>query len=1174
MVVLLLPWLAALVLAVGPAAPLRGQSATTAALEGAVRDADGRGVPNVAVKLVNLATDQALTATADTSGNYRFSMLPPGAYEVTFSLRGFRTSRMSKVVVNVSEVPVLDATLEPGRQTDLVTCRCRVSTTSPSTGTLVDQKTVTSVPLNTRNFTQLLSMSSGSAADVNNAGTLGRGTQSVNVNGNTTAGSYTIDGAYAPSTVPNPDAISQFKIQTSQYDAMYGAMAPNTNLLTKRGENELHGAVWEFLRNDVFNANAFFRNATGQPKPNLKQNQFGATLGGPLKRNKLFYFGSYQGTRQVNGLDPTSVSNLILPPLGSDRSAATLAAQFCPGNHALASGPNAGQFDPKYLTFAGGKQLDCNNGNTATTAAINAVALRVLQAKGSDGSYLIPTPQTVFAAGPNAGLGFSSYSLPSNYRENHYVGNVDYLLSDRSTLSGRVFGATIGQLRSFGSPNGYPGAAIVPGWGASQALTATDIAVSLKLTSALTANVVNEASMAVTRNDTDTTGVDTPTAASIGMTPVDPLFPQPPEMTVLGPLGAFRIFGTNPNDNHFATHTYSWAENLSWVRGKHRIRGGASFLSQYNGRADTGGARGKIQFQTFADFLLGLSAAGNLSPFGRSNIQTVQANEGVGPNGEVVYRYRRYYGAVFVQDDFKLTPRLTLNLGLRWEYVGPSFDTAGTIGNAWPSLLGQAPIPPAAGTYVGNTVAANYDPGMINPYTGKAFGPPPDGVLVRSSKSFYGNSAPKDTFAPRFGFAWQPSGATGRVVVGGGYGWFYQTPLFSANAATAPLFTSPPFAQGFTNTDASNSFSTLQKPFPDTTLGFVPRTPTSQLSDRAAGPEYRIPRLQQWNLTARLRLSETLSLDLGYVGSHGSRLMRSRGLNQPLLASPGNPVNCGYDGVQTHCITTNTSLNAKLRVPIMGETPTALAASEFAGFSRYHSLQATLRRQIARALSFQAAYTLSRAENDTTVYNDQNRASFDLARATFDRTHRLIANFDYQLPAPARSGRVMRALLSDWSVAGIIIVQSGLPMTLTDPNGGAVFGRAGISTITMCSNTAYSSLATQGSIQSRLNRWIDTAGICAAPVVGSDGSTGYGNAGQSIVGGPGQVNTDFSIGRTAKIGGIQEDSALAFRVEIYNALNHPQFSNPGTTLGTATFGVITQSSVAPRLIQFGLKYLF
>jgi len=1146
-------------------APASGQSAAAGALEGSVTGKGGQGLPDVTVSLWNAATNERHSAKSDTTGAFRFSLLPPGAYQVEFAHAGFRTARLAQLTLSASEVPVLDAVLEPGDAAAAVECVCHLRAAAPSTGTLVDQKTITAVPLNTRNFTQVLSMSSGSVASVNNAGTLGRGTPNVNVNGNTTTGGYTVDGAYAPSTVPNPDAISEFKIQTSQNDAMYGAMVPNTNLMTKRGENSFHGDLWEFLRNNMFNANAFFLNSTGQPKPDLKQNQFGGTVGGPVKHNKLFFFASYQGTRQVNGLDPTSVANFILPGLTNDRSPANLAAEFCPANHAG---------DARYQTYAGGKQLDCNNQNTGSTAAINPVALRLLQMKGSNGQYLIPTPQTTISSGGNAGLGFSSYSMPSTYNEDHYLGNGDYTVSPRTTLSGRLFTATVSQLRTFGSPGGYPGAPIVPGFGAPQSLAATDVATSLRLTTQVSANTVNEAVMAFTRNHTDAHAVGTPTASEVGMTAVDPLFPEPPEITVLGPLGSFRLFGSDPSDNHFETRTFSWADNVSWVHGRQRLRAGGIFLDQYNNRSDTGGARGKIAFQTFEDFLLGLSAAQNLSPAGLSNIQTVQANEGVGPNGEVVYRYHHYYGAGFAEDDIKLSGRFTANLGLRWEYIGPSLDESGTIGNMSLALLGSSAIPPAGGTLVGNTLAANYNPNLVNPYTGQPFGPVPEGVLVRSSKSFYDKGAPLDKFAPRVGFAWQPFSSGGRLVLGGAYGWFYQSPPFSGNATTAPLFTSVPYAQGFTNADSSNNLSTFATPFPATTLGYVPRTLTSQLSDRVAGPEYQIPRLQQWNLTSKLRLMRKLSLDLGYVGSHGSQLLLSRGLNQPALASASHPVNCGYDGVPSDCIVTNTSANAAERVPVLGETQTALLTSEFTGASWYNSMQATLSQQLSKGLTFQVAYTYSKSENNLSVLNDQNNLALDKARAAFDRTQRLIANFDYQLPLPAGRTGVERALTQGWSVTGIILLQTGLPLTLTDPNGGTVYGRAATSTITVCPGASYVSLATSGSVSARLNQWFNQSAVCEPPVLGSDGSQGYGNAGQSILNGPGQVNTDFSLGKVWRVGGIREPAQLAFRVEFYNAMNHSQFSNPGTTFRTAGFGVVTQTAVAPRLIQFALKYLF
>ena len=1140
-----------------------GQSATTGALAGTVRDAAGTALPNVQITLTDAATNQVQTSITGTDGGYRFSLLVPGDYEARFSYPGFKTARLAKVVVSVSEVPILDAILDPGEPSEETECRCHFGTVTSSTGVLVDAKTITAVPLTTRNFTQVLSMSSGSAADVNNAGTLGRGTRNVNVNGNTSAGAYSLDGAFAPSAVPNPDAISELKIHTSQYDAIYGAQVPSTVLITKSGEKDFHGDVWEFVRNDIFNANTFFLNSTGQPRSHLKQNQFGATLGGPALRKKLFFFTSYQGTRQVNGLDPTSTSNPILPPLTNDRSAATLAAEFCPTNHPL---------DSRYLTFAGGRQLDCHNQSTSTTAPINPVALRLLQLKKPDGTYYVPNPQTLVTSGANAGLGFSSYSLPSTYNENQALFNTDYLLSAKNTLSTRGYLATIDQFRTFGSPQGYPGAPMVPGPGTPQSLAARDYVASVNLTSVLSKNLVNEGRFGLTRSLQSAHGDNTPSAASLGMTPADRLFAQPPEMTVLGPLGSFRLFGTPGNDFATANKYYSLSDTLSWVHGKQNLRFGTFFLIQDNWRDDHGTARGRLYFQTFSDFLLGLPAADNLSLLGRSNIQTIQASEGNGPDGELQYHYRSYYGAPFLQDDIKVASHLTLNLGLRWEYLGPALDTTGTIGNMAPSLLRQLPIPGVTGTYVGNTVAANYNASLINPFTGQAFGVPPAGVAVRATRSFYQNSAPLDTFAPRFGLAWQPF-ATDRVGVRGGYGWFYQTPTYSGNAAGTPLFTSAPFAQGFSNSDSSNNLSSLQTPFPTTTLGFLPRTPTSQLSDNVAGPDYLIPRLQQWNLSAQLRMSRTLSLDVGYVGSHANHLLIARGLNQPLLSSASNPVNCGYDGIAADCISVNTSANANLRVPVLGETPTALLDNEFAGASSYHSLQATLRSQVWHGLSLQANYTYSRAANNTVIDNDQNNLALDWARASFDRTHRSTVNFDYQVPF-LRTRGVAAAAFAGWSVTGIVIVQSGLPMTLTDPNGGSVYGKAAASTITLCPGASYTSLYTAGSIDARLNNWVNTAAICAPTAIGADGSTAYGTAGQSIMNGPGQFNTDFSLGKKTRVGGVREDAILAFRMEFYNALNHAQFANPGTTLGTATFGVITQQSVAPRLIQFALKYLF
>jgi carboxypeptidase family protein len=1153
---------------------LRAQSSTTGALRGTVLDATGAALPGTLVTLVNTTTRQAQTTTTDANGLYGFSLLSPGSYDVLFSAQGFKNAIAMAVVVNVSEAPELDAQLEAGASDERVPCQCRLSQTTSSTGTLVDSKTLTAVPLTTRNLTQVLSMSSGSAASVNNAGLLGAGSQDVNVNGSTAVGLYTVDGAASVSTVPNPDTISEFKIQTSQYDAGYGTKVPNTNLVTRSGENDFHGDVWEFVRNDIFNANSFFQNANGRPKATLKQNQFGGTLGGPLKKDKLFFFTSYQGTRQVNGLDNTaSLDTVILPPLTDDRSAATIGAQFCPANKP-ASARQA------YMTFAGGVQVACDGSN------INPVALKILQLKMSDGTYLIPTPQRIVSSG--TGLGISAFSLKSIYNENQSLADLSYIISKKHTLTARLYYATAHTDRAFGSPFlRAPDTPPTPGFPVIQ--DDINIISSTQLSSVLTPNIANEALVTFTVNRADPMVPGLPTATSVSMAPANGLYPFLPDIIMRGPLGDFQA-GNVLSDFLNYSKSFSWADTLSWTHGRHTTRAGAFAFIEPLQSSNISLARGRLAFQNFTDFLLGMSAAQNGSPEGLSNVQSIEANEGTGPTGNVILLLREDNVAAFVENDIKINGRLTLNFGLRWEYLPASFGRTADLGNAWTSLLETVPVPPASGTYAGLTVPPSYNPNQVNPYTGQPFGPPPPGVPTRPNDGFYQNATPRDAFAPRFSFAWQPGSKQTHVAVRGGFGWFYEPLSDRGNATGTPSENIEPFAQLIGSVGASNGASTLQNPFPPTALGFTLRTPTSHLADRIIGPDFKNPKLQQWNLNVQYAFSSNLSLDLGYVGSHGNDLFLLYGSNQPLLATPGNPVNCGLPntaaglgvtpaifatlGVDAAgCVTTNTSVNAQWRVPIVGDTPTGLLAHQYLGGSWYQSAQATLRQQATRHLSFQIAYTFSKALANTTVFNDQNNLNLDWGPTSFDRRHRLITNFNYDFPSLMRSG-LLGVASQGWSVSGIVIVQSGTPMTLTDKNGGGVYGFAGTATITLCPGATFSSLVTPGSTTSRLRNWFDKSAICPVPAIGSDGSTGYGNTGVGIIRGPDQFNTDVSIGKTTTVGGFRENAQLAFRAEFYNALNHPQFANPGTTLGTASFGVVTQTSVAPRLIQFALKYVF
>jgi hypothetical protein len=1127
---------------------------TTGALTGGVANSAGALLPGATVRLINDATGQMQTANTDPNGRYGFLSLNPGSYALQFFAEGFKPAKISDIIVNVSEETGVSAQLEPGASQDPIACQCVITHSATSSGGgLIDSKAITAAPLTSRNVTQAFTNAAGAAGDVNNAGLLGNRNQAVNVNGQN-GSNFTVDGARSGAT-PNPDTISQFRIQTTQYDAAYGAWVPTTNLITRSGTNDWHGALWEFVRNNIFNANDYFSKALGQGRPDLKQNQFGGALGGPLKQDRLFLFGSYQGTRQINGLDPTSLSTVILPPLTNDRSAATIGSQFC-----------------SFPTFAGGTQVACNGSN------INPVALKILQMKLPDGTYVIPTPQVI----QSNGLGRSFFSQPSFWNEDHYLGNMDYVISTKHSLAGRFLYSRVNQLRTFGASSSNP--SFTPG--GPQNLESSNYVASLKVSTVLTSKLVNEARMTFNQNRTVGAGPGIPTATSLDMVPVNAFFDEVPQISVQGSLGAFQFFGNSTNDDFSEEINYSWADNLSWIHGKHAMRTGVFIIRENENHLSIGVSRGKISFQNFTDFLLGLSAAENRSPGSLSNIDSIQANEGAGARGEVQNRRRTSSVAAFLQDDIKLHPRLTLNVGLRWERLPPTYDLLGQMGDFWYSLLSLVPIPPASGTYVGNNIAANYNPNTINPHTGKPFGPSPAGVLVRSTNGLYLDDGPLNTFAPRIAAVWQPGNKQGRIYIRAGYGWFFQP-------ATNGTFIQAPSSQDFTNSSASNQASNLSKPFPTTTLGFELRTPNSQLSHRIAGPVYKVPTVQQWNLTVQLTLFRNLTLDVGYVGSHGTHLQafRNRSLNQPVLASPGHPVNCGLPNTPTGlgvsnatfatlgidavgCVTTNTSANAYLRTPIVGESPTSLALNDSFASSHYDGLQTTLRKQVSRGLSFQASYTFSKSLSNTgTWLNDQNDPRMNWIPT--NRAQRFVFSYSYEIPKFVYSGALVDKLLAGWSVSGVTSIQSGTPLTLTDRSAGSAYGRTGNATITICPGATYKDLQTSGRESARLNQWFNNQPICSAPIIGSDGlATGYGNTRQGIVTGPGQNDWDISVGKATQVGGIHADAQLQLRVEFYNAFNHPQFSNPGTTFGTANFGVITSTSVAPRLIQFGIKYVF
>ena len=314
-------------LAIG--ASLLGQTASTGALTGTVTDSSGASVANVAITVANVDTGAQRMATTGADGSYTLGLLLPGTYRVRFAASGFKTAEVSSVTINVTETPVLNRSLEVGVQTEQITVAGvaeTVQTTNATLGTVVNSASLTGLPLNTRNYTNILALSAGANASVNNATALGKGSQNIAVNGATQSqNNFMMDGAsimvfgsqgntgeagsYAGLGIPSPDSLAEFKIQTSLYDAGYGRHpGANVNVVTKSGTNAFHGTAFEFFRNTDLNANDFFLNRAGLARPVLNQNQFGDVIGGPIKKDKLFFFFSYQATKQKNGASTQSLS--------------------------------------------------------------------------------------------------------------------------------------------------------------------------------------------------------------------------------------------------------------------------------------------------------------------------------------------------------------------------------------------------------------------------------------------------------------------------------------------------------------------------------------------------------------------------------------------------------------------------------------------------------------------------------------------------------------------------------------------------------------------------------------------------------------------------------------------------------------------------------------------------
>jgi hypothetical protein len=637
--------------------------------------------------------------------------------------------------------------------------------------------------------------------------------------------------------------------------------------------------------------------------------------------------------------------------------------------------------------------------------------------------------------------------------------------------------------------------------------------------------------------------------------------------------GLFSMFGpvSAPVDN--PENQFQWADQMSWLRGRHSIRvGGEAERMQWN-MVYQGMLRGNLFPLSFADFLLGLpgctpgnTACGPANPGATngtpySNLFQCVLCVRSGPEG-IIHGYRMANFNAFVQDDIRVRPGLMLNLGVRWEYFGTVSDKYGSLTNVWLSQLRTVDIPPAGGTLAGYVVPNNFP------------GTPPPGVLKSDRSLPVRTGPPLNNFGPRIGFAWQPLRQK-QLVVRGGVGLFYDR--VAADRFVHSVEQGNPYAVTLDYAGPASWFASLQNPFPSTPLSFVPRTinlttgASSNLNLPFLDEHLRSPLTRQYNLTVQYEAARGWVIGASFVGASGiNQTNYNHNYNTASLASPERPI---------RGITTNTVQNVFLRVPYLGFQPGGLQGTGFDGVYNFNSLQATLRKDLARGLRLQAAYTWGK--NLTNLYSvtGNSNHSLDLWQqygpASFNRAHRLVASYHWDLPLGSR-----HPLARDWSVSGVVTAQTGTPLTITDSRGGTIFGVSGSTSLTsigraqLCPGVSYEDIATAGSAIARLGGasggpgYWSRAAFCAVPAIGN--GTDYGNSGVGIVSGPGQWNWDISLARVVRFG----DRSLQIRSEFFNAWNHAQFANPGTEVTALNFGQVTGTSVNPRLIQLAARFEF
>ena len=1137
---------------------------TTGSISGTLTDPAGAVIPQAKVTVISTAQGIEHSVTSDSNGRYSFSGLPVGEYSVRAEMPGFRTQRRTGLTVDLDCALVADLTLELAEKVDEVTVAgnsVQVETASTQMGHVVGGQAITAVALNGRSFTDLLALQpgivpvttqqpdsivmAGVTVAIAPSGGLNPGNQSIGGQ-REDANGFLVNGSDVKelmnggtSIVPNLDSIAEFRILTNNFDAEYGNYSGGiVNVVTKSGANRLHGSGFDFLRNTALDARNFF----SPERSFYRQNQFGGTLGGALRKNQVFFFGDYQGTRQSQGVD----TGLIPVPSAADRT----------GNLRDQAGSLTGTVGGPYLAGRLSQELGyavAANEAYYTPGCSTAAQCVFPDAVIPQRAWSEPARHLLqYIPVPNTGTG--TYSTAGQ-------GNV--LRDDKGSFRVDTNNQRWGLFSAYYFFDGYrlddpyptgQGGASVPGFAALN--LGRSQSVSLADTRTFGGSAVNELRLSYMRDANNVgqpSGGVGPSLASQGFV----TGPGTAGITVLAP----QIEGIeNVRFNSFvigmpitsliqANSTFSLNDSFSKVLGRHALKAGiqASFEqvnvlpnATFNGSfLFTGSETGS----DFADFLIGVA----------SNYNQAQS----GP-----YYGRHRYAAGFVQDSWRVAPGLTFNLGLRWESMQYWSEKYNQIPTFNPGQQSQVyPSAPVGLVYP-------TDPGIPN-------------TLV----------PPRNRFSPRVGVAYSPSSSTS---IRAGYGIFYsviqgntigidepQPPYgLSYTSSGRPLFATP-FVDSASGQAHVNPFPVTPVPLnaslthPNPNIDYSPFLPQAGMT--APPPWNTYPYNQSYFFSVERELAAASVLSLSYVGSQAHHLLvvysanpgnpgLCLALSQPDAVAPGTPT-CGPFGEDATYVTRGGQTLQGTRGPL----GPAFANNDYdasIGNSNYNAFEASL-RHAGKRLDLMAAYTYSKSiDQASSLAEPINPFHFGLTRALsgWDLRHNLVVTCDYRLPFEARTRRAS-VLTRGWSLSGITRMSSGFPVTISSDGDRSLMGSLpnGVNNKSLdLPDFTPGPLGINHNPRNGL-AYFHTS-LFTQNALGTPGS-----ASRRSFYGPGTVNFDIALRRSMAMG---EGKTLELRVETFNTFNHAQFFGPAAVNGdidSNLFGQIVKAA-PPRLVQLALKF--